>query len=37
MTDYDVIVYRVLVYYYVILKRKIMFEEASFKRAENEV
>lgn len=28
--DYDVIVYRVLVYYYACLKRKIMFDAAVF-------
>ena len=28
--DYDVIVYRVLVYFYACMKRKIMFEEETF-------
>lgn len=31
--DYDVIVYRVLVYYYAVLKRKIIFEDATFLQA----
>ena len=31
--DYDVIVYRVLVYYYAVLKRKIMFEGVTFQEA----
>ena len=28
--DYDVIVYRILVYYYALMKRKIVFEETTF-------
>ena len=31
--DYDVMVYRILVYLYACLKRKIMFEEATFYAA----
>lgn len=31
--DYDVIVYRVLVYYYACLKRKIIFDKAGFNAA----
>ena len=31
--DYDVVVYRVLVYLYAVLKHKIIFEEATFRQA----
>lgn len=31
--DYDVIVYRVLVYLYAVMKRKIMFEDLTFQKA----
>lgn len=31
--DYDVIVYRILVYLYAVLKQKIMFENLTFQKA----
>ena len=31
--DYDVIVYRILVYYYACMKRKILFEDTTFQAA----
>lgn len=31
--DYDVVVYRMLVYLYAVLKHKIIFEDATFRQA----